>query len=193
MFEESYGWTLHCRGKVLSSSGVAPFGKDTLRVLVAKHPTVPPPTLPDTLLSEPSLVTDVDNVSGCIKSFPKGTSCGRDGLRAQHLLDAFCGEGSVIADGLLKAITTMVNFCLKGRCPKVLAAFVASAPLTPLLKPDNGIRPIAVGEIWRRLVSKVALRGVGKDMAKYLGDFQYGVGISNGVGKDMAKYLGDFQ
>jgi len=167
--------------KVLCSSGVAPFGKDTLKVLVAKHPTVPPPTLPETLLSEPSLVTDAENVSSCIKSFPKGTSCGRDGLRAQHLLDAFCGDGSVIADGLLKAITTMVNLCLKGRCPKVLAEFIASAPLTPLLKPDNGIRPIAVGAIWRRLVSKVAMRGVRKDMAKYLGDFQYGVGISNGA------------
>nr|GEW40699.1 putative reverse transcriptase domain-containing protein [Tanacetum cinerariifolium] len=34
--------------------------------------------------------------------------------------------------------------------------FVAYAPLTPLLKPNNGIRPIAVGTIWRRLVSKVA-------------------------------------
>ncbi|MCI97688.1 hypothetical protein A2U01_0118989, partial [Trifolium medium] len=38
--------------------------------------------------------------------------------------------------------------------------FVASAPLTPLLKPDEGIRPIAVGTIWRRLVSKVVMKGV---------------------------------
>ncbi|MCI54842.1 hypothetical protein A2U01_0076092, partial [Trifolium medium] len=35
-----------------------------------------------------------------------------------------------------------------------LAEFVASAPLTPLLKSDGGIRPIAVDIIWRRLVSK---------------------------------------
>ncbi|KAI3761763.1 hypothetical protein L1987_52185 [Smallanthus sonchifolius] len=59
--------------------------------------------------------------------------------------------------------------------------FVTSAPLTPLLKPDNGIRPIAVGAIWRRLVSKVAMRGVGKEMAKYLGDFHFGVGVPNGA------------
>ncbi|GJR43992.1 putative reverse transcriptase domain-containing protein [Tanacetum coccineum] len=61
-----------------------------------------------------------------------------------------------------------------------LAEFVASAPLTPLLKPDNGIRPIAVGTIWRRLVSKVAMKGVGKEMSKYLGDFQFGVGVQQG-------------
>ncbi|GJW27470.1 hypothetical protein Tco_0044345 [Tanacetum coccineum] len=103
---------------------------------------------------------------GEVQSFPKGTSCGRDGLRAQHILDALCGEGSTIAVGLLKAISMVVNLLLEGRCPKVLAEFVASAPLTPLLKPDNGIRPIAVGAIWRRLASKVAMRGVRKEMSK---------------------------
>ncbi|GKD95488.1 hypothetical protein Tco_1379385 [Tanacetum coccineum] len=58
---------------------------------------------------------------------------------------------------------------------------MASAPLTPLLKPDNGIRPIVVGAIWRRLVSKVAMRGVRKEMSKYLGDFQFGVGVPSGA------------
>jgi hypothetical protein len=55
---------------------------------------------------------------------------------------------------------------------------VASAPLTPLLKLDGGIRPIAVGTIRRRLISKAAMKGVGKDMVKYLNDFQFGVGVS---------------
>ncbi|GJY40509.1 hypothetical protein Tco_0427779, partial [Tanacetum coccineum] len=166
--------------KVLCSSGVAPFGTDTLTALLAKHPILPPPVMPGSLPSEPPLVVDVDNVLGCIQSFPKGTSCGRDGLRAQHILDALCGEGSAIAVGLLKAISVVVNLLLEGRCPKVLAEFVASAPLTPLLKPDNGIRPIAVGAIWRRLASKVAMRGVRKEMSPNIGDFQFGVGVPSG-------------
>lgn len=58
---------------------------------------------------------------------------------------------------------------------------MASAPLTLLLKPDNGIRPIVVGTIWRRLVSKVAMKGVGKEMTQYLNDFQFGVCVSGGV------------
>ncbi|XP_022032741.1 uncharacterized protein LOC110933848 [Helianthus annuus] len=102
-------------------------------------------------------------------------------MRAQHLVDTIGCEGSVSSSGLLKAITGVVNLWLEGLCPKVLAEFVASAPLTPLLKPDNGIRPIAVGGIWRRLVSKVAMKKVGKDMAQYLGDFQFGVGTPNGA------------
>ncbi|GKB81617.1 hypothetical protein Tco_0948512 [Tanacetum coccineum] len=55
---------------------------------------------------------------------------------------------------------------VKYKFPTILAEFVASDPLTPLFKPDNGIRPIAMGTIWRRLVSKVAMKGVGKEMSK---------------------------
>ncbi|GJW90618.1 putative reverse transcriptase domain-containing protein [Tanacetum coccineum] len=137
--------------------------------------------MPSNTFSEPPLVAEIDYVLGCIKSFPKGTSCRRDGLRAQHILDALCGEGSAIATNLLKAITLVINLWLAGRSPPILAEFVAFAPLTPLLKPDNGIRPIAVGTIWRHLVSKVAMKGVGKEMSKYLGDFQFGVGVSGGA------------
>ncbi|GJV30569.1 putative reverse transcriptase domain-containing protein [Tanacetum coccineum] len=161
--------------------GVASFGMNTLTALLAKHPILPPPVMPSSLPSEPPLVVDVDSVLGCIQSFPKGTSCGRDGLRAQHILDALYGEGSAIAVGLLKAISVVANLLLEGRCPKVLEEFVASAPLTSLFKLDNGTRPIAVGAIWRRLASKVAMRGVRKEMSKYLGDFQLGVGVPNGA------------
>ena len=138
---------------MLCSSGVAPYNGDTIKALEDKHPFRPPPSMPSPIISEPPLVADFDCVFSCIKSFPKGTSCRRDGLRAQHLLDALCGEGSTIATDLIHAITSVVNLWLAGRCPTILAEFVASAPLTPLLKPDNGIRPIAVGTIWRHLVS----------------------------------------
>ncbi|KAI3823970.1 hypothetical protein L1987_05416 [Smallanthus sonchifolius] len=106
-----------------------------------------PPSMPSEIHSEPPLVVEVDSILGCIKSFPKGTSCGKDGLRAQHILDALCGDGSAVATDLLTTITAVVNLWLGGRCPSSLSGFVASAPLTPLLKPDNGIRPIAVGTI----------------------------------------------
>lgn len=52
-----------------------------------------------------------------IKLFPKETYCGRDGLRTQHLLDALCGEESVVAKDLLCAITSLVNLWLGERFP----------------------------------------------------------------------------
>ena len=124
--------------KVLCSSGVAPYNSATTEALEAKHPFMPPPSLPNTSISEPPIVADIDTVLGCIKSFPKGTSCGRDGLRAQHILDALCGEGSAVSTDLLHAISVVVNLWLGGRCPTSLAEFVASAPLTRSLSQTTG-------------------------------------------------------
>ncbi|GJT05624.1 hypothetical protein Tco_0840086 [Tanacetum coccineum] len=165
--------------KVLSSSGVAPYCDDTIKALEAKHPYKPLPSMPSITFFYHPLIAEIDSVFSCIKSFSKGTSCGRDGLK--HILDALCGEGSATATYLLKVITSVFNFWLAGRCSPILAEFVASAPLMPLLKPDNGIRPIAVGTIWRRLVSKVSMKGMGKEMSKYLSDFQFGVGVAGGA------------
>ncbi|GJY86263.1 putative reverse transcriptase domain-containing protein [Tanacetum coccineum] len=147
--------------KVLSFSGVAPYCDDTIKALMAKHPYKPSPSMPSKTFSESPFVEEIDSVFGCIKSLPKGTLCGRDGLRGQHILDALCREGS--ATDLLKTITSVINLWLAGRCPPILAECVAFHPLTPLLKPDNGIQPIAVGTIWRRLVSKVATKGYHND------------------------------
>nr|GEW25996.1 zinc finger, CCHC-type [Tanacetum cinerariifolium] len=119
--------------KVLSSSGVAPYCDDTIKALEAIHPYKPPLSMSSNTFSEPLLVAEIDSVVGRIKSFPKGTLCRRDGLRAQHILDVICGEGSATAKNLLKTITLVVNLWLAGRCPPMLVEFVASAPLTPLL------------------------------------------------------------
>ena len=70
-----------------------------------------------------------------IKSFPRGTSCGRDGLRAQHLLDCLSGAAVAISDELVASITQVVNLFLDGKCPRALGKYIASAPLTPLVKP----------------------------------------------------------
>lgn len=72
---------------------------------------------------------------------------------------------------LLCAISLVVNLWLKGRCLTSLVEFVVSASLTPLLKPDDGIRPIDVGSIWRRLVFKVVMKGASKYVVRHLNDF----------------------
>nr|GEX44907.1 ABC transporter A family member 9-like [Tanacetum cinerariifolium] len=58
--------------------------------------------------------------------------------------------------------------------------YKANAPLTPLVKPRGGIRPIVVGIIWRRLVFKVSATMIGHSLDGYLNDQQFGVGVSGG-------------
>nr|GEX39533.1 hypothetical protein [Tanacetum cinerariifolium] len=137
--------------KVLTSSGVAPSTLDTLHKLKAKHPYAPPLTLSSSPLGVDTLSIHKDLVLNRISRFSKGTSCGRDGFIAQHLMDILGGVASAVAD------TEVVNLFLSGKCPSQLGEYIASAPLTLLVKPGGGIRPIAVGT-----------------------DFQFGIGVPGG-------------
>ncbi|GJT99500.1 hypothetical protein Tco_1109839 [Tanacetum coccineum] len=166
--------------RVLSSSGVAPYNDATLHELKAKHPFKSAPSLPDILIDHQHLIASWDVVLDRIKSFPRGTSCGRDGLRAQHLLDCLSGAAVAISDELVSSITQVVNLFLEGKCPMLLGEYIASAPLTPLVKPGGGIRPIAVGTIWRRLVSKVSATMIGHSLDGYLDGLQFGVRVPGG-------------
>lgn len=76
---------------VLSSSGVASYNNDTLVDLQAKHPPVPAPSLPSGSVGDCYLVAPLFVVLSSIKGFPRGTACGRNGLRAQDLMDYFNG------------------------------------------------------------------------------------------------------
>ncbi|GJZ05794.1 hypothetical protein Tco_0539587 [Tanacetum coccineum] len=57
------------------------------------------------------------------------------------------------------------------------------APLTPLVKPGGGIHPIAVGTVWRRLVSKERILELKQRYFKdYCSDNQYAVSIKEDMG-----------
>lgn len=166
--------------RTLTSSGIAPNNEGTLNELRSKHPSAAPPQIPSIPIAQEAMTASADLVLGRLRSFPKGTSCGRDGLRAHHLLDAISGSAAAISEEVLAAITEVVNLWLSGMCPPILGEFVESAPLTPLIKPGGGLRHISVGTIWRRLVSKCAATHVGKEVNAYLGDYQFGVGAKCG-------------
>ncbi|GJT69080.1 reverse transcriptase domain-containing protein [Tanacetum coccineum] len=58
---------------------------------------------------------------------------------------------------------------------------IISFAISKGVRPDSGdIRPIAVGTIWRRLVSKVCAVMVGHSLDGYLDGLQFGVGVSGG-------------
>ena len=76
------------------------------------------------------------------------------GFRPGHLKDLIsCQE---ISDRLLDALTDFVNLMLSGCCPVQVQPVFFGGRLIALAKRDGGIRPIAVGMVWRRLVAKCA-------------------------------------
>ncbi|GKC22480.1 hypothetical protein Tco_1024630 [Tanacetum coccineum] len=126
------------------------------------------------LVASPAVVLDR------IMSFPRGTSCGRDGLCAQHLMDCLSGTVVAISDEVVSTITQVVNLYLDGKCPNRLGEYIVNALLTPWLKPGGDIRPIALGTNWRRLVSKVSAIMIGHSLDGYLDGLEFGVGVAGG-------------
>nr|GEW18951.1 putative reverse transcriptase domain-containing protein [Tanacetum cinerariifolium]GEW47052.1 putative reverse transcriptase domain-containing protein [Tanacetum cinerariifolium] len=102
--------------RVLSSSGVALYNDATLQELKAKHPFKSAPSLPDMPFNNHHLIASQDVVLDRIRSFPQGTSCGQDGLRAKHLMDCLSGAVVAISDELISSITHVVNLFLEGKC-----------------------------------------------------------------------------
>ncbi|GKB14088.1 hypothetical protein Tco_0848011 [Tanacetum coccineum] len=59
-------------------------------------------------------------------------------------MDCLSGAAVAVSDELVSSITHVVNLFHAGNCPWMLGEYIASAPLTPLVKSGGGIRPIAV-------------------------------------------------
>jgi hypothetical protein len=166
---------------LLDTSQVAPINEETISELREKHPQASTAwSVPDlTDITPPTL--SFDNIWRALLKFPKATGIGRDGYRPEHLIQMFDGCAGVDRTELERVTTEWVNILFQGKLHKDLAPLVASAPVTPLAKPDKGIRPIAVGEIWRRLVSSLAMQEASKDFERIFKGRQLGVGVPTGT------------
>nr|GEW02446.1 hypothetical protein [Tanacetum cinerariifolium] len=118
--------------RVLSSSGIAPYNDAILKELKAKHPFKSAPSFPDIHIDHHRLIASKAVVLDRIKN------------------------------ELVSSITQVVNLFLDGKCPMMLGEYIASASLTPLVKPGGSIHSIAVGTVWRRLVFKAILHAVNR-------------------------------
>nr|GEW30114.1 hypothetical protein [Tanacetum cinerariifolium] len=120
--------------RVLSSSSVAPYNEATLEDLKTKNPFHPAPSLLHIPIDHHYLVASSTVVLDRIKSFLCGTSCGRDVLRTQHLMDYSSEADVAVSDELISFITQVVNLFLVRNCPQMIDEYIASASLTPCLQ-----------------------------------------------------------
>ena len=98
--------------------------------------------------------------------------------RFQHAVDSTAPDRSKFA---LKAVTKIVNFGNRGLFPAFISRALCCASLTSLSKKKGGMRPIAIGEVLRRLIAK-RLGSEAKSGAIELFDsLQLGVCISGGA------------
>ena len=84
-------------------------------------------------------------------------------------------------DRVADAVTNLVNLMAGGSVPDAVAPYLCGANLFGAKKKCGGVRPIAVGNLLRRLTSKCFSFALADRAATLLGPHQLGVGIRGGI------------
>ena len=162
----------------LLAEGLAPDTPDNVAALRSLHPVQP--AIPITPAQDLPLGPDITPalVGRALRSFPASSAPGPSGLRVQHLRDA-CLPGS--ADSFLDQLTTLVSFLSNGQACPAAAPFLAGANLVAVPKPKGGLRPIAIGEVLRRLTGKCLMESVQTAAREHFFPAQIGVAVPGGA------------
>ena len=149
-----------------------------LAEMKAKHPPGQPPTIPDT--DVPSKAFSPSEVSAAVKSFHKGSAPGPSGLRPEHLMVVLKAAPPNRSGRAETQLTRVVNTMVKGKVPPSVSPFLCGARLHAANKKDGGLRPVAVGNLLRRLTSKALVRSIEDKVRNLLSPHQLGVGTRGG-------------
>jgi len=185
----------HCRDgadskacKALYSPGLLN-PADVLDEMTSKHPLAPqPPNLLRLGIANTGLVPSagVDDIVAAIQSFNKHSGAGPSGMRPFHLKEALVPGYS---DQVLGHLSSVVNLLTRGRAPRDIAPWLCGAQLMALPKKDGSCRPIAVGEVFRRLAAKTLCTAYRAQATSYLWPLQIGVAqpLGTEVGLQVAR------
>lgn len=120
-----------------------------------------------------------------LRSFVAGTAPGPSGLRPEHLLEGCTCPNEVLSGPLTKLINAIARGDYDVHSPAG-HDFLFAASLIPLLKPASStsrekIRPIAIGEVARRLAAKLLLSHNKGAVADYfVRHHQLGIAVKDG-------------
>ena len=175
----------------LISPPAAPRDSRTLATLRGKHPTEDPaaiaigkaqeqqPNVTSEPLDTQGQIPEMENlfeeatVKAVIKKANPQSAAGPSGLRYSHLQAALCDE-------LVEDLAAFATLIFSSRVlPQVFWTLHTSANLSAL---GQKARPVACGDVLRRVIGAVFCRRYGRKLADYFQPWgQYGVAVSGGV------------
>ncbi|CAE8636187.1 unnamed protein product [Polarella glacialis] len=162
----------------LVSGGVCAETAATARLLRPLHPLSPVPTCPPLDSLPLAAVIGQEVVSKVLHSFPQESAPGPSSLRVQHLLE---GLTPAHRAAVLEQLTAVVQLLVRGEAPEAVAPTLAGAGLFAMPKATGGVRPIAIGEVLRRIVGKCLCASVKEEAKRFFHPSQVGVACPTGI------------
>ena len=163
----------------LGAARVAPVNEESLAEMRAKHPFVPPPPatpMPATASHLPPF--SVGDIRRCLRQFPLGSAGGLSALTPAHLKDLLAFP----ATSLYGSISRFLGLLAAGTVPDSVRPVLFGARLIALVKKDKSLRPIASGDVMRRLCGKLLCAATRTKAAAYLVSHgQIGVAVPAGA------------
>ena len=176
--------------RALTSSGTFPNDDNTYQKLLEKHPLVA--TVEHIFSPTSTFQSTTTDIEAAIRSFVRGSGSGMSDSSADILKQVISSHILEDKEGFLESYTKIINMMIKGNCPYELTAFLGGAKLIALKKSDSdGVRPIAIGEILRRITSKVCLKHSMKEALRLFDQHQVGVGVPRGI-ESIVHFLNQF-
>ena len=155
--------------RILSSSeDVASFTAETLAALRLKHPAATKPLIVPDQPNAPPLTTTAKEVANVVRSFPSDSAGGPDGFRPDHFKDLTSKATGQAGTSLTEALVDLCNLILEGRVPSEVCPVLFGASLVALNKKGGGIRPIAVGSVFRRMVGRLGCLAIAEELRPVL-------------------------
>jgi len=142
------------------------------------HPPLPKDSvLPPLPANSPhTILQDDTELMRIIRSSDNGSASGPSGWGGNML--AVLAESDICRGGIVALLKDILN----GSIPDAVRPYLLACRLVGLNKVGgNGVRPIAIGELFYRLAAVMAVRKVTADAAKLLSPHQYGIGVSSGA------------
>ena len=143
---------------ILTAAELAPGNEATWRLLAdpARRPPQPRTPVPSEVADyQPSspLQLGPTAIAAALRDAKRGGAAGLTGMRAEHLKVLLQDQPAL--ELLAYAATRLAN----AQVPASIVPGLALARLTALSKPDGGVRGIATGDVFRRLVSRALAKG----------------------------------
>ena len=161
--------------RILCSKGLAPATQATVDKLATKHPLqrqIPEyeEPKPDSLLN-----LNQQSLSRLIRSAPRGSGNGPSGWRYEHLR-------ALIADRqICDYLHILCSAIASSSPPKQAITLLSASRLVALPKGVNDVRPIAIGEVLRRITAKAICSEKQTDFQSFFCPIQHGVATEGGV------------